>query len=74
MNICDVGCGYGETAKYVAELLHASVPGLTISKKQFENIQQNLIGATNPKFMLHDWLSNEIEKKIYGSGIFDRKQ
>jgi tocopherol O-methyltransferase len=58
--VCDVGCGYGGTAR---ELVHghgARVTALTISPAQFEFARGRAGGADNPRYLLQDWLDNDL--------------
>jgi tocopherol O-methyltransferase len=59
--ICDVGCGYGGTSRYLAEKYEADVTGLTISKAQFEYAQSQTGDRPSPRFLLQNWEENELE-------------
>jgi tocopherol O-methyltransferase len=65
MTLCDIGCGYGETARLFASRYAVSVEGVTISPKQFE------IASAHPaagfSIALCDWLAN-----VFPDGHFDR--
>ncbi len=39
MHVLDIGCGWGGTAKYLAERYHVGVVGITVSEKQAEFAQ-----------------------------------
>lgn len=58
--ICDVGCGYGGTARYLAESYDAEVTGLTISRAQFDFAVSKTVDRTSPTFLLQNWESNEL--------------
>lgn len=59
MNLCDVGCGYGHSARIIAAEQQVKVTGLTISPAQ----QRYATAATPPHlpatFLLEDWLHNQ---------------
>ncbi len=54
--LCDIGCGYGETARIFASRYGTDVTGFTISKRQFE-IAENQ-SARGVSIRLCDWLDN----------------
>lgn len=60
MTICDVGCGYGATARIIAKECQARVTGLTLSPAQHRFAQSATTPADNPAFLLVDWLQNEL--------------
>ena len=55
--VCDVGCGYGATARLLTAEYGARVTGITISEKQHRGAREG--GGENPRFVLGDWLANE---------------
>lgn len=65
--VCDVGCGYGATARVLAAEYGARVTGLTVSARQYEFAARAGSGAVNPRFLLADWLDNDLP-----DGSFDR--
>lgn len=62
--VCDVGCGYGATARLFERELGASVTGITVSRRQYEEAL-GLSGAT-PVFVHGDWMAND-----FSDGSFD---
>lgn len=60
--VCDVGCGYGGTARLLAEEYGAKATGITISAKQHEEALR--LGGVD--FLLGDWLANR-----FGDASFD---
>ena len=63
--VCDVGCGYGGTSRYLAEEKGLRMTGLTISPRQYEYAIKRLEGADNPRFLLRDWEQNELDAQHF---------
>jgi cyclopropane-fatty-acyl-phospholipid synthase len=63
MRVLDIGCGWGGTAKFIAEHYHAEVVGITVSEKQAQFAEKFCRG-----------LPVEIRLEDYRSlkGVFDR--
>jgi tocopherol O-methyltransferase len=57
--VCDVGCGYGATARFLATRYGAEVVGLTISPKQHGYAAAQTQGD-NPTYLLRNWEQNEL--------------
>jgi tocopherol O-methyltransferase len=58
--VCDIGCGYGATARMLALELGAEVTALTISQAQYDYAWQIDPSATNPVYLLRDWTHNQL--------------
>jgi tocopherol O-methyltransferase len=60
--VCDVGCGYGATARWLAEHAGAHVAGLTLSEAQAEYARAQPVraGAPPPEILVRDWLRNDL--------------
>jgi tocopherol O-methyltransferase len=56
MRICDIGCGYGETARLFSSRYEASLDGVTISESQFRVAAER--SAPGVSISLCDWLQN----------------
>ena len=67
--VCDVGCGYGGTARILTEEYGATVTALTISREQFEHARAQNGAAANPEFLLRDWLANDLPAGSFDSVI-----
>jgi tocopherol O-methyltransferase len=64
--VCDIGCGYGGSAKIFADGYGARVIGITISKKQYELAKLFNAGIAGVDFMNCDGLANGLP-----GGAFD---
>lgn len=66
MNICDIGCGYGATSKFLSENYGARATGLTLSQVQRDKALEGLDGKLNVDILCADWLKN-----VFPSAKFD---
>ena len=64
--VCDVGCGYGATAKILVQRYGAKVTGLTLSDVQLQYALQYNSVAGSTTYLLQDWCQNQLP-----SGQFD---
>jgi tocopherol O-methyltransferase len=67
--VCDIGCGYGGTARMLAAEYAAEVIGVTISEAQFRYAAERREGRTNPRFILGDWLKNNLPDAEFDAAI-----
>ncbi|QJE95478.1 SAM-dependent methyltransferase [Luteolibacter luteus] len=65
--VCDVGCGYGGTARLLAREYGAEVIGITVSRKQYEGALSE--GGENPRFLLGDWMENDLPAESFDAVI-----
>ncbi len=65
--LCDIGCGYGATARLLAAR-GAVVTAVTISPKQFSFAKEQTKGV-NPRFLLGDWLENDLPAESFDAAI-----
>ncbi len=65
--VCDIGCGYGGTARYLASRHRVAVTGFTISGVQARFAQSLANGDGSVTFVHRDWLENGLP-----DGSFER--
>ena len=58
--VCDVGCGYGATAKILAGRHGANVTAMTISQVQLDYAKANNSVPGKTTFTLKDWYENQL--------------
>lgn len=66
--VCDVGCGYGGTARVLRETRGAEVTGLTVSRAQFAYASERA-GEGGLRFHCRDWLANELPASSFDAVI-----
>ena len=64
--VCDVGAGYGATARHLAQAYEARVTALTLSPAQYAYACSREPDAANPTYLLRDWLDSDLP-----DGAFD---
>jgi tocopherol O-methyltransferase len=64
----DIGCGYGATARSLAERHGARVTGLTITPAQYHYAVAATAGD-NPRYFLRDWLANGLPDAAFDAAI-----
>ena len=62
--VCDVGCGYGGTSRYLADHHQLLVTGITISPRQLEYAMAKTEGD-NPTYQLENWESNGLDRAAF---------
>jgi tocopherol O-methyltransferase len=63
MILCDIGCGYGATARLMAAAYGAEVKGVTISSRQFE--VASAVPAPGVSISLRDWIANDFAPQSF---------
>jgi tocopherol O-methyltransferase len=58
MRVLDVGCGYGATARILAQEWEAKVTGVTVSTMQHRHAESAAAPGENPRYFAEDWLHN----------------
>lgn len=66
--VCDVGCGYGATARMLASRYGANVTGLSVSAAQLRFARERTMGE-NPTYLLRDWLANQLPATAFDAVI-----
>jgi tocopherol O-methyltransferase len=56
--VCDIGCGYGAAARFLAERHRLHVTGVTISAAQAGRARSHAAAAGNVSIQFGDWLDN----------------
>jgi tocopherol O-methyltransferase len=64
-HVCDVGCGYGATARLLALEYGAAVSAVTVSATQYRHAISQTAGAANPRYFLCDWLNNDLPSEAF---------
>ena len=67
--VCDIGCGYGATARMLAEERGAQVTAITISPAQHAVAMERNAGQDNPRFVVGDWLENDLPPDSFDAAI-----
>lgn len=67
--VCDVGCGYGGTARVLARRYGAEVTALTISAAQHAYAAGLEPDAANPTYLLRDWCHNGLPSNHFDALI-----
>ncbi len=67
--VCDVGCGYGATARLLAQDHGAEVTALTISPAQNQFALTKDPASQNPRYLLCDWLKNDLPAESFDAVI-----
>jgi tocopherol O-methyltransferase len=58
MHLCDIGCGYGASARRLALTQQVTVAGLTLSRAQAEYARTAAAGGAGVSIECGDWLEN----------------
>ena len=66
--VCDVGCGYGGTARLLAKEFGAVVTGISVTPRQIRYAQRNP-ESRNPSYRLGDWLTNDFPADTFDAVI-----
>ncbi|WP_414470921.1 SAM-dependent methyltransferase [Microvirga sp. M2] len=64
-SLCDVGCGYGATAEYLATRFGVHVTGVTLSAEQMKHARLRSDAAPLLGFLRRDWLENGFAENAF---------
>ena len=64
-HICDVGCGYGATAEWLARRHNVRGTGVTLSSAQLQQAQARSAASTLLHFSRQDWLENTFKDETF---------
>lgn len=64
-HVCDVGCGYGATAEWLARHHAVRVTGVTLSSAQLLQAQTRSAASPLLHFSQQDWLGNTFEDETF---------
>lgn len=67
--VCDIGCGYGATARMLAEELGAEVAAVTVSPAQYAFARAQKNGESRVSYALGDWLRNDFPDAGFDAAI-----
>ncbi|CAN5199442.1 methyltransferase domain-containing protein [soil metagenome] len=67
--VCDVGSGYGATARLLARERGARVTAITLSSAQHDYAVSVDPDAANPRYRLGDWLRNDLPEQSFDAVI-----
>ena len=67
--VCDVGSGYGATARHLVKHYGAQVTALTISPAQYAYACAREPQATNPTYLLRNWLANDLPDESFDAVV-----
>lgn len=67
--VCDVGCGYGGPARFLADHCGARVVGLTLSEAQHRHAVVRAAGDPRTRFLLCDWLHNPFPDAVFDAVV-----
>ncbi len=69
MRVCDIGCGYGATARMLVERFGAEVTGMTLSPVQLAYAQKHNHIPGKTEFLLRDWYINEMPDQSFDAVV-----
>lgn len=68
-HVCDVGCGYGGTARILTREHGADVTAVTITPAQHAYAVAVDPHAGNPRYLLRDWLDNGLPDRAFDAAF-----
>lgn len=58
--VCDIGCGYGATSRYLVDRYNCPVKAFSVSINQINFARAQRPVHTNPEYFLRDWMQNDL--------------
>lgn len=68
IRVIDIGCGYGGTARQLAQQYGAEVTGITLSSVQYDYAKSVTVGS-NPTYLVADWLSADLTPQSFQAAV-----
>ncbi|HXV77494.1 MAG TPA: methyltransferase domain-containing protein [Candidatus Polarisedimenticolaceae bacterium] len=68
-SVCDIGCGYGATARELARNHRLRVTGITLSAVQFDYASRRAARDARVEIRLGDWLANDFADRSFDGAI-----
>jgi tocopherol O-methyltransferase len=66
--VLDIGCGYGGTARQLAQQYGAEVTGITLSSAQYD-YAKSVTAGSNPRYIIADWLSSDFAPQSFQAAV-----
>jgi tocopherol O-methyltransferase len=66
--VIDIGCGYGGTARQLAQQHGAEVTGITLSSAQYD-YAKSVTAGPNPTYLVADWHSTEFTQQGFQAAV-----
>jgi tocopherol O-methyltransferase len=66
--VCDIGCGYGAAARYLARQKEVEVTAVTVSMRQHAYACK-VDPSGNPNYLLSDWLTTELPPESFDAAF-----
>ncbi len=67
--VCDIGCGYGATARRLASHYGARVTALTITPAQYRFALSVSLDGDSPAYLLRDWHENGLDGASFDAAV-----
>jgi tocopherol O-methyltransferase len=68
IRVIDIGCGYGGTARHLAQQYGAEVTGITLSSAQYD-YAKSVTAGSNPTYLVADWLSTDFTPQSFQAAV-----
>jgi tocopherol O-methyltransferase len=68
VRVIDIGCGYGGTARQLAQQYGAEVIGITLSSAQYD-YAKSVTAGSNPTYLVADWHSTDFTPQSFQAAV-----